>query len=965
MIKEAIQIYLGFIDETMDISNLLIDGSLAIREDFCNTDYGSTLNSASWSLKFDEDLFFKLRDYTEKINVEIYDGFGSLLFDGVMEPVLSNEWNIPEVPSPIQCEAVDFSELLDEKIGLSMSFPAEVGGVPFWIFKRDNLSMSILYRLLEAQGIADRIDPHAPDIPITIEHFSLTKQEKTYREVIDALLGDFSYCITTNVDVLTWGKIAYYEFDNSIDELSEKDILSGNNAFKITKRYDVHNGVVIQYPKTKVMEDALLWRGSLPTGDTENPTPGEPIAAGDYWPEDSDIVDTWMDFESTYLDTAYLTGKERLQNDSIALLASSNQYIQDTKDPSISLDGTPVYESLRAKLRYKNTGAEAARLYWSEVYGKALVQIAKPKAAYPEEASNPSTYPSSYIYNKSDAQATVEARYMMLSKGCWDISLASQKELKPGQVVKLRQTDSRWDGYAIVISRSRSYDFSGTWSYMFVSTDEIKALDTSVTATYRSGQPRPAQDGGTPRLIYTRSAAKPATPIGANPEGWTTGIPEGTAPLWMSSCTFTSTGDQIGSWTIPVRVSGIDKGAYRGYGDSDPTDAADGDFYIYTGTTTAEREEYHFYKYSAASGSWTETQDSASVMAGWKDALYLAKQTRRVIFAAMLVLDILIANKLAVGGGTLTDGLLFRVMDDDGNGNVVIEARYNGNKIWWIDVDTGKMYGNFAEIRNVLPFQFEDSLDSTHPFEIDFFIPVETVNIASIKLNAKGLKYRAYSSAVGYSNPWGDNYYTDSATPSMGITMPSWDNATSGSGGNSHTHTYNKAASSTGDAGSHTHSVGSSYSTATTGYSSASGDYHTHSYNPAVSTSGSGGSHNHTISASSTNTGSTKDSHTHSYKIPTGITGGEHSHKVTVNLEHNHEMTFGIHEGTYPMSVNLYCDNGSGYGSAISLGSNEILASELNLSSYFSGTGWKRMKFTSSRLGRIVAQLILQVDITV
>lgn len=958
MIKEAIQIYLGFIDEVVNVSELLIYGSLSIRENFCNTDYGSTLNSASWSLKFDEDLFFKLRDYTEKINVEIYDGFGSLLFDGVMEPVLSNEWNIPEVPSPIQCEAVDFSELLDEKIGLSMSFPAQVGGVPFWIFKRDNLSMSILYRLLEARGLADRIDPHAPDIPITIEHFSLTKLERTYREVIDALLGDFSYCITADVSTITWGKIAYYEFDNSIEELSEKDILSGNNSFGVTKRYDVHNGVVIQYPKTKVMEDALLWRGSLPTGDTENPTPGEPIAAGDYWPEESDIVETWMDFESTYLDTAYLTGKERLQNDSIALLASSDQYIQDTKDPSISLDGNPVYESLRAKLRYKNTGTEAARLYWSEVYGKALVQIAKPKAEYPEGASNPSTYPSSYIYNKSDAQATVEARYMMLSKGCWDISLASQKELKPGQVVKLRQAESRWDGYAIVISRSRSYDFSGTWSYMFVSTDEIKALDTSVTATYRSGQPRPAQDGGTPRLIYTRSAAKPATPIGANPEGWTTGMPEGTAPLWMSSCTFTSTGDQIGSWTIPVRVSGIDKGAYRGYGDSDPTDAADGDFYIYTGTTTAEREEYHFYKYSAASGSWTETQDSASVMAGWKDALYLAKQTGRVIFAAMLVLDILIANKLAVGGGTLTDGLLFRVMDDDGNGNVVIEARYNGNKVWWIDVDTGKMYGNFAEIRNVLPFQFEDSLDSTHPFEVDFYIPSDTVRIASVKLNAKGVKYRAYATSAklweGFrqTQEGGSHTHTLKDSLNTAVTSEVAD----------HAHGYIKATGIGGyNSGAHSHSLLTS-SFGSTGYSSTSGDYHTHSYTEVTGISGSG-AHEHSLDSSSANT-LASGKHSHTYAKPSEANAaGSHVHNF--DMDHGHDLIFGIFEGTIPASVNLYCDNGSGYGSAISLGSNEILASELNLSSYFSGTGWKRMKFTSSRLGRIVAQLILQVDITV
>ena len=953
MSEDQIQIFLEFDDSNVvDVSSLLIAGSLTIKEDFCNSEYRSTLNHCSWQLNFDEELFFMLRDYTEKINVQILDEYGEPLFVGIMEPVMDCGWSIPEHSVPIGCEAVDFSELLDEKINTSLAYPAEVGGVPFWIYKRENESMSILYRLLELCGLADRIDEAAPDIAITIEQVSVTEASQTYRDVIDNLLGDFSYCMTARASSLTWGKIAYQEFENDIEIVTESNIITGdsNEGFKLSKKYNTHNGVVINYPKTKVMEDALLWRGSLPIGDSADPTPGENIAAGDYWPEDSDIVETWMDFESTYLDTAYLAGQERLKNENIALLASSNQVVRDIKDGSVILDGSVVYESLRAKLRYINSGAETAKLYWSEIYGKALVQTAKPKAEYPEGVSNPKEYPSSYIFNSLDAQAAVEARYMMLAKGCWEMSFASLKDLIPGQVIRIIQPNDRWDGYALVLSRSRRYDFTGVWKYSLVSTAQIQSVTAKVTTTYVSGTDKPPQDGNTPRLIYTRATAKPATPVGTNPEGWTSGMPEGTAPLWMSSGTFRSTGDQVGTWTEPVRISGIDKGAYLGVSVGDPADPADGDFYIYNGETTAERIQYHYYRYSAASDSWSDTLDSSSVMAGWKDALQLAKDTGEVIYAAMLVVDILIANKLAVGGGSLTEGLLFRVMNDDGNGNIVIEARYNGTKVWWIDVDTGKMYGNFAEIRNVLPYQYEDSLDSTHPFEIDFFIPSDTVNIVSIKLSAKGLKYRGYSSALAL-NEW---FARDTGNTTPAISLITNLGNTGSAGG--HDHSYVKATGTGCNEGSHSHSLTAPWNTQSTGTT----DGHSHSYSQPNGTT-SGGTHSHSISGSNEDTSSVA-SHSHSVNLATGLSGGSHSHEF--DISHTHALLFGIYEGTLPEDVNMFCDDGSGYGPAISLGSSSILASELNLASHFSGSGWKKLKFTSSTLGRITANLILQVDIT-
>lgn len=966
-VDDEIRIELTIDDEHYDVSHLLLAGSLHVQELLCNSNYKSTINSVSWTINWDDDICSLIRDAENTIAVKIWQGkFLDVLFDGQMDPVLSVGWDDPDHPDSITLEAVDFTVVLDNKLLQSVSFPAEVSGFPFFIYKRGYEDLSILYKLLELVGLSDRIAHDAPDIDKQILHVAANKGEATYRDLIDPLLAEYRWVLAViDGDKITWAKTAYETIKN-VETIDEEAILAkSGQKFSMAKRYDTYDGILVEWPQTKVVEDALLWRGRLPIGDTSDPTPGEPIAAGDCWPEDSDVIETWMDFESTYLDTDYLTGAARLKGEDIGLIASSNQYISDTKDDGveldpISLDATVVYESLRARLRYKNTSAAALKLYWSEIYGKALVQTNLPETKYPTDCSDPDEYPVSYIFDLDSAQALVEALWIRQRKGCFDIKFPSLNDYTIGSVYRLRQGQTKFDGYVLITGRSRTYDFSGVWSYQAVSIAAIESVTSKTASKTKSGPEKLPKDGNSSRPIYIRAAALPATPVGPNPSGWSLAPPEGSAPLWMSFGTFSSTGDQVGEWTVPIRVSGIDKAAYMGMSTTDPEDPADGDFYLYTGTTQEGRTQYHYYRWSAASGSWSSTTDSTVVMAGWKDALQLAKDTGEVIYAAMLVLDILIANKLNVGGGTLTTGLLFRVLDDDGNGNTVIEARYNGTKIWWIDTDTGKMYGNFAEIRNVLPFQFEDSLDSTHPFEVDFFIPSDTVRIASVKLNAKGVKYRAYSSAVGFENPWGDDWYTDGATPSMALSFGRQNQETTSAG--SHTHRYERVSGASG--GSHSHGISVPWSNnAETSAAGEWGNQHSHGYKLPSEITG-GGDHSHTFSTQGYSTGS-DGSHSHKIDSPTGVTGGAHSHKLALSLNHKHAMTFGIYEGTTPASVNLYCDNGVGYGGAISLGSNATLASELDLSAYFSGTGWKRMKFTSARLGRIVAQLILQVDITV
>ena len=162
-----------------------------------------------------------------------------------------------------------------------------------------------MYRVLELAGLSDRIDKNAPAIMQTIKHVAWNTGTTTYRTIIDNLLSDYGWVMLIRGDTITFAQTAVSQME-IVDEIQPEDIVGHISK---DKTYIVANGVSVSWPKTKIMDDALLWRGNLPIGDTANPRPGEPIAQGDYWPEDSDIIETWMDYGTDYLDVDWLEGK--------------------------------------------------------------------------------------------------------------------------------------------------------------------------------------------------------------------------------------------------------------------------------------------------------------------------------------------------------------------------------------------------------------------------------------------------------------------------------------------------------------------------------------------------------------------------------------------------------------------------------------------------------------------------------
>lgn len=1024
-----------------DISGLYVPASLTMQRSGINSDRKSSVTSCSFSLYFSERLYNAIISCEDEIPVRISDGEHNILFDGQMDPVISTSWKTPEEADSFSIECVDFSVKLDEYITQSASYPSVVGSTAFWIYNPEDKSMSILYRILELAGLSNRIDKNAPAILQQIKHIAWNSGNTTYRTVIDSLLSDYGWVMLIRGEKITFVQTAFSEIGN-VDEITADDIIG---QISKNKNYIVANGVSVSWPKTKIMENALLWRGNLPIGDTANPRPGEPIAQGDYWPEDSDIIETWMDYGTDYLDVDWLEGKTRLKNDEITLISSSDWVLSDSKDEEVVIDPINdsfdvVYEALRARLRYKNTADEPKRLYWSQINGKALIKTHKIKTVTPEGATNPEEWETSYIYDQTSAERLAQIRYMWLKKGCFTISFSSTGDFTVGGVYHLLQA-GLYEGY-IQITAVTETDESPVRQYTAFSTESFRKVKTVSIGSSGSGTASPGQDGASYRYAYKRSFTQPATPVGTEPEGWSldevppgtepvwmsraqfssTGkilidwttpvresgipantvkyiykrafnqpetpvgdnpagwtfdsIPDGYQPVWMSVGQFSETGNLVGSWTVPVRVSAEKEGAYRGAVSVLPSDPQNGDYIIWTGATNTQMQQYHIYKYVAIDDEWVETTESDKVMGCQKDALQIAKDTHEVIYAAALFVDILVTNKLQVGGGDEYSGLLVRFMDDAGDGKPLIEIMSNGTRLFYLDIDTGKLYASFAEVVQYMPYTFNDSLDPSHPAVFDFFVPEGKVDW--VKVRVKSQPFRTYSIGTTLEAETS----TTNGFLDQGITKEYWltddsQNYNTGDNGN-HSHSYQAPPNTTESAkagvsgelkgggfndGAHGHSVRVNTTTGNGSTYAYDDGVHGHDYSIEIDEPWDG--HEHSIDSVDSNT-STNGEHNHTYKKQLLKESGSYAHEHTVNISHNHGIKLGIIEGSSASGMTLSFDNrGSNtFTSSVSVTSGqEITKEEYPDLGNITSNGWKQIKITSASLGRVQVQIILKMGI--
>lgn len=255
----------------------------------------------------------------------------------------------------------------------------------------------------------------------------------------------------------------------------------------------------------------------------------------------------------------------------------------------------------------------------------------------------------------------------------------------------------------------------------------------------------------------------------------------------------------------------------------------------------------------------------------------------------------------------------------------------------------------YNELRNTYVQQGQDSLDPTYPFELDFEIVSEMTAIQKILLSFRIRKFRAYSKGAASgggatSGSGGGQTSSATGTPSGGGSTTGYTGTPSGGGATS---------------GANTHTYILDISTGEWHTATNVGDENRNGFLP----SGHGN-----ISLVSANHTHTTPNHTHPNHTHTtpDHTHPSHTHTVsnhTHNIpNHTHALTFGIYEEAQSPTINVYIDNGAGYGASIGVYTTDQL--DIDITAYISGSGFKRIKFTSNVRTRISSWVLCKVDLT-
>lgn len=269
--------------------------------------------------------------------------------------------------------------------------------------------------------------------------------------------------------------------------------------------------------------------------------------------------------------------------------------------------------------------------------------------------------------------------------------------------------------------------------------------------------------------------------------------------------------------------------------------------------------------------------------------------------------------------------------------NVVTAAKIFGETITAAEISGNTITADkYNQLRNSMVFTFNDSLDPAFPYIFTFEIIDESTTIQAIKLTYEVLNFRAY---VSSATAQGSALVTSASGGGETPTSSSGGGQTSSSTSIAHSHTITWQHNTTFGTGVLHWKSGVNGSEPYI-YAAGGGSSQT-----KTSDSG-GGSHTHTVA-----------NHTHT------VTIAAHTHDVTVPA-HNHLPIYGIYEVAHPaFTVNVYADNGSGYGSSIySSSADEAL--DIDIKSNFSGTGIKRLKFTCGAAIRIQGMVITKLDIS-
>lgn len=429
-----------------DVTHLVRDGSARFSERLFNDDKRSVQDTFTFSLKHDQSLLDKVRSAVDRVLVRVTDYVTSdPLFTGALDPSASQ--TTAQAAESISFEAIDSTWRLDVPIAASFSLPAFIGGVPFKVCDPADPSNSIFHQVCYLAGyVALEVVPVIASLE-TVQHCAAMANEETYREFLDGLLFEHKLVLDDdgagNILVRRWARAV-----DGYDDTVSSGELSTVVPFTWSRRYVREDGARVEWAQLQEMPSALLYRDSLPVS-SDGIFTGKAIAAGDYYPPDSDIEEMHQAYVESWLDKPYLERQTRIKNRDISLVATDMQSVNFSADAGV-VANLQIFEPHRARVRFRNTGGATAKIYTFEIQGKALFRAAVQKALAPVTSIKPREYTSRFLFNATAANGLATALALDAVYGDFEYSFGLNRYIRPGTIIRILSEKNNIDTEAIV-----------------------------------------------------------------------------------------------------------------------------------------------------------------------------------------------------------------------------------------------------------------------------------------------------------------------------------------------------------------------------------------------------------------------------------------------------------------------------------------------------------------------------------
>ena len=391
--------------------------SCSVTRAVCNDSLQHVENFCDVRLVYDPDLFAFIVAH-EHMGAVVKERGGPALFTGIAGTDAS--WTDRGEPYPIDGFSLsikDYTAKLDIK---------NIGEIALL-----NVPLTAVLRRLGEDCALTVINGPAPDV--ALEAFVMPAG-RSYRQTLDALC--YQYRLSFYFDAL--GRLNFFSFDNIPDSpppLDQSQMLAGVRVKKSRKRYDA---VQVEYSTLTQKENEQVFFESFGYNSDDTPAPAI-IQPGVYYPfEAAPEIEAaegkvYQSFASGYAESRKKYNGElefRRSRDTGLLYTRNHRVVQDWEGP-LAID-REEFESLRASVRFRNTGAADARLRQFAVRADALYRNkAAAVTAGNGFAERLFSTETEFIYQAAYAEDLARSLYRFFSRSGLSVELSTDNLLIP------------------------------------------------------------------------------------------------------------------------------------------------------------------------------------------------------------------------------------------------------------------------------------------------------------------------------------------------------------------------------------------------------------------------------------------------------------------------------------------------------------------------------------------------------